>query len=556
MSALPKRHPLRIAILVIVGLLLFGIAGISNNWGEAIEGLVSFFILLFVVLVFYGVGRVQALPLRRQENALLFLDVLSLGLKKGRSPEETFLSLSKTDNPSLDILSKPRSPMVIGMIFIIMGWYVGIALGVVLIPIGFQKSLVFSFDVTEMAWFGFFSILSVISLLSGVLLVNYLDSGRKIAICLAWFMIGFALIRLWYLAMQGTGDDAVVWFLCVLMPVVILYPFVIIELTHPQVVAMCGPKGLQPPPLLAHLRGGLDLVDALKKTPWLVEARLVSLLEVGRELGDMKKILPAARAMFATATGHVRKAQMYTYPYIFFVSSVGIVIPWILMTFVVPKFEVIFKDMLPAAERLPDFTLLVLDISKHKWALPGLAGPVLFGLLLGAVLFVGGARVRSRLSRVAPGFFARMALALPWWRKRLQCDFSARLTLLLDAGVSESRAVTLAAESTGNLVLQQRALRACADLKNGKSLPEAIQHLDSSDELRWRLETGARSGKGFLPALRAWHETLSLRASQQEQAAAQVIVAGMILSIGVVVGSLVIGMFLPLIVMIDKLTSY
>jgi type II secretory pathway component PulF len=156
---------------------------------------------------------------------------------------------------------------------------------------------------------------------------------------------------------------------------------------------------------------------------------------------------------------------------------------------------------------------------------------------------------------VAPGFCARLALGLPWCRKKLQCDFSGRLSLLLDAGVSESRAVTLAAESTGNLVLQQRALRACADLKNGKSLPVAIQHLDSSDELRWRLETVARSGKGFLPALRAWHETLSAQASQQEQAVAQVVVTGMILSIGVMVGSLVIGMFLPLVVMMDKLAS-
>ena len=93
MSALPKRHPLRIAILVIVGLLLFGIAGISNNWREAIEGVLSFFILLFVVLVFYGVGRVQDLPLRRQEHAIVFLDVLSIGLNTGSSPEETFRSL-------------------------------------------------------------------------------------------------------------------------------------------------------------------------------------------------------------------------------------------------------------------------------------------------------------------------------------------------------------------------------------------------------------------------------------------------------------------------------
>ncbi len=539
-----------VAILATVTLLFIGVIGISGNGEEAVEGVVCLCVFLFLVLIFNVVGRVQALPLRQQENALLFLDVLALGLKKGRSPEETFLSLSKTDDQSLDILCKPKSPVVIGIIYLF--------IGCCLAMIGFAFAHELMHDIDKLAY-GIVLVplmfLSVMYFWSGWQLSNYRSWGRQLAIYLAWLNIGIAVIGLMCTAMQGT-EGAAGWFLFVVMPVGILYPFVLVELTHSQVVAMCGPKGLQPPPLLTHLRGGLDLVDALKKTPWLVEARLVSLLEVGRELGDMKKILPAARVMFATATGHVRKAQMYTYPYIFFVSSVGIVIPWMLMTFVVPKFELIFKDMLPAEERLPGFTLLVLDISNHAWLFDVLATLVTLGFLLGAVLYVGGPRVRRRLSGVTPSFFARLALALPWWRKKLQCDFSARLSLLLDAGVSESRAVTLAAEGTGNLVLQQRALRACADLKNGKSLPVAIQHLDSSNELRWRLETVARSGKGFLPALRAWHETLSARAAQQEQAAAQLVVTGMILSIGVMVGSLVIGMFLPLIVLIDKLASY
>jgi type II secretory pathway component PulF len=550
MSAFLKMHPLGIAILAIVALLFIGVIGTSSNSEEAAQSVVWFCIFLYLVLVFNIVGRVHALPLRRQENALLFLDVLALGLKKGRSPEETFLSLSKTDDPSLDIFCKPKSPMSIGIIYLFIGCCLAMVGFAFVYELMHESELAYAIMSVPLVF------LSAMYFWSGWQLINYRYWGRQLAIYLAWFNIGIAVIGLMCTGALGGAEATVGWFLFMVMPVMILFPFVLVELTHPQVVAMCGREGLQPPPLLAHLRSGLDLVDALKKSPWQIEERLVSLLEVGRELGDMKKILPAARAMFATATGHVRKAQMYTYPYIFFVSGVGIIIPWIIMVFVVPKFESIFRDMLGKGERLPDFTLLVLNISNISWLFAGLASLVTLGFLLGAVLYVGGPRVRYRLSRVAPGFCARLALALPWWRKKLQCDFSGRLSIMLDAGVSESRAVTLAAEGTGNLVLQQRALRACADLKNGKSLPEAIQHLDSSEELRWRLETVARSGKGFLPALRAWHETLSAQASQQEQAVAQVVVTGMILSIGVMVGSLVIGMFLPLVVMLDKLASY
>ena len=283
MSAFLKRHPLGIAVLVIVALLFIGVIGTSDNSEEAAQGVVWLCIFLYLVLVFNIVGRVQALPLRRQENALLFLDVLSLGLQKGRSPEETFISLSKTDAQSLDVLSKPKSPLNVGRIYLCVGciWLViGLIVNGVIRDSGESHIIIYGNMIVT-------SLFTVMYFWSGWQLSNYRSWGRQLAIYLAWLNIGIAVIGLMCTAIEGI-QGAVSWFLFVVMPVGILYPFVLVELTHPQVVAMCGPKGLQPPPLLTHLRGGLDLVDALKKTPWLVEARLVSLL--GRRGG--KDLMP------------------------------------------------------------------------------------------------------------------------------------------------------------------------------------------------------------------------------------------------------------------------
>ncbi|HKS38145.1 MAG TPA: type II secretion system F family protein [Verrucomicrobiae bacterium] len=42
-----------------------------------------------------------SLPLRRQERARFFLDLLELGLKEGRTPEQTIVAVSRSDDPSM-----------------------------------------------------------------------------------------------------------------------------------------------------------------------------------------------------------------------------------------------------------------------------------------------------------------------------------------------------------------------------------------------------------------------------------------------------------------------
>jgi type II secretory pathway component PulF len=58
---------------------------------------------LFVLLVCYGIFTVLSLPLRRQERARLFLDLLETGMKQGRSPEQTIVSLAKSRDRCLDV---------------------------------------------------------------------------------------------------------------------------------------------------------------------------------------------------------------------------------------------------------------------------------------------------------------------------------------------------------------------------------------------------------------------------------------------------------------------
>ena len=130
------------------------------------------------------------------------------------------------------------------------------------------------------------------------------------------------------------------------------------------------------------------------------------------------------------------------------------------------------------------------------------------------------------------------------------------LALLLDAGVTERRAVELAAACAANRVFQHRAELVVGALQEGQTLPEALKKIDDSDELHWRVSNAARSGHGFFAALAGWIEALDAKAFQQEQAAAQLVTTGLVLFNGVMVGLFAVGIFQALTTLIQEATLW
>jgi type II secretory pathway component PulF len=117
------------------------------------------------------------------------------------------------------------------------------------------------------------------------------------------------------------------------------------------------------------------------------------------------------------------------------------------------------------------------------------------------------------------------------------------LAVLLDNQVQESRALALAAESTGNHAFVQQVRGIVLRLAGGESLMEAIEPLDASGELRWRLDNARHGSDGFAAALKGWQETLDARAFEREQAAAQALSTALLIVNGLALGTIAAGIF-------------
>ena len=306
--------------------------------------------------------------------------------------------------------------------------------------------------------------------------------------------------------------------------------------------------------LAGFIAQGMRLGRALDQVPRLLPSQLVTILKAGETLGDVRKVIPACRLPLHDSVSQVRAALNYLLVLAFVTTPFMIGAPLVLRLKVLPTFEAVFDNMLEGGQ-LPPFTQLVLGGS---WTVMAIQTVALLFVWFITLTYIGGPRFRSWVELVLPGgalLLDRVQTWFPWRRKRLERDFSAMLSLLLEAAVPEADAIRIAGESTGNLVFIHHAQAAVAKLKEGVKLPEAIRAVDDSGELKWRLANALR-GAGFVRALSGWHETLDARAFQLEQTAAQVATTCLVLLNGLIVGSFVIGLFLGLIHLLNEATLW
>jgi hypothetical protein len=216
---------------------------------------------------------------------------------------------------------------------------------------------------------------------------------------------------------------------------------------------------------------GRSLADALEKVPGLGPPQLAAMLGVGESLGDYGRVLPACRELLHDGLSESRALINYQVGFAFILNPViavgcrlwrriGARRCWTLAA----RWARISPSTIRLHHaRLPWVCLLQLLL--------------VLALYFFSVLFLGGPRFVSWLEAALLPAADWMWLRVPWRRKRLQCDFSAMLALLLDANLPEEQAVTLAALSTANAAFIRLGRQAVERLRAGGIWPRRCNAL-------------------------------------------------------------------------------
>jgi type IV pilus assembly protein PilC len=300
--------------------------------------------------------------------------------------------------------------------------------------------------------------------------------------------------------------------------------------------------------LALAIEGGSTFSEALAQHPKTFNRLFVNMVKAG-ELGGVLEVVLKRLAEFSEKAQKIKgkvKAALF-YPVAVLVVATGILI--LLMVFVVPKFKEVFSGM---GVKLPGFTVLVLWISDmiKDHILPTL------GIV---AVFVAAFLLLINKTKSGRYFWDKVKLKLPpagpVVTKVAISRFTRTLGTLVSSGVPILQALTIVKETAGNIIISNAIVKVHESVKEGETITAP---LESSGVFPPMVVSMVDVGEqtGALPEM-----LLKIADNYDEEvdnavsAMTSLLEPIMIIFLAVVVGSIVIAMFLPLIAMINNLSG-
>jgi type IV pilus assembly protein PilC len=291
--------------------------------------------------------------------------------------------------------------------------------------------------------------------------------------------------------------------------------------------------------LKSEIEGGSALHEALAKYPVQFDELYRNLVKAGESAGVLDTVLDTVatyKENIESLKGKIKKAMFY--PAI--VIAVAIVVSAILLIFVVPQFESVFKNF---GADLPAFTQVIVNMSRFMtsyWYLVLLiAGGIAFGIIM----------LYKRSTRFAH-FCARAVLKLPVIGQILHqsaiARFARTLGVTFRAGVPLVEALDSVAGATGSPVYNDAVKRVREDVAVGHQLQLAMRQANLFPNMVIQMVAiGEESGSldKMLFKIADFYEE---EVNNAVDALSSLLEPFIMVIIGTLVGSMVIGMYLPI----------
>ncbi|NLZ62792.1 MAG: type II secretion system F family protein [Lentisphaerae bacterium] len=295
------------------------------------------------------------------------------------------------------------------------------------------------------------------------------------------------------------------------------------------------------------VEGGATFSEALATNPRSFNKLFVSMVRAGEASGAMEVVLSRLAEFMEKAqriAGKVKSAMVYPIS----VLAIAGAITAGLMIFIIPKFSKMFEEMLPG-ETLPGITIFVINAShalKNNavgFAIGAFVGIFVFKLLLKTKV---GAYVFDTFVLKTPPFNSLII-------KNISARFSRTLGTLMASGVAVLQALQIVKDTAGN-ELVARAIQSVHDaVKEGEGMTKPLEKSKVFPLMLCSMvEVGEETGA--LPdMLNRVADVYEEEVDRAVEGLTSLIEPIMICFLAVVVGTIVIALFAPLVKMIDKL---
>lgn len=291
--------------------------------------------------------------------------------------------------------------------------------------------------------------------------------------------------------------------------------------------------------LRAEIESGSSMYEALSKHPVQFDELYRNLVKAGESAGVLETVLDTIASYkenIESLKGKIKKALFYPAT----VIAVAILVSAILLVFVVPQFQQVFQSF---GADLPAFTKMIIAASDFmiKWWWLVLA--IVVGTIFAFIFF-------KKRSLAFAHFLDRMMLKIPIVGQILHnaaiARFARTLAVTFKAGVPLVEALGIVAGATGNTVYETAVKRIAKDVAVGYQLNMAMKQVNLFPHMVVQMtaigeEAGALDAMLFKVA-----EFYEEEVNNAVDALSSLLEPMIMIIIGIVVGSMVVGMYLPI----------
>ena len=289
----------------------------------------------------------------------------------------------------------------------------------------------------------------------------------------------------------------------------------------------------------SDVESGTSLHEALSKHPLYFDDLFVNLVRAGEQAGALDTLLDkiATYKEKSEATKKkVKKALFYPAA----VLSVAAIVTGVLMIFVIPEFQKLFKGF---GANLPAFTMVVINISnavRHQGIF------IALGIGVAVAVFLHFKKRSRKLREALDRLSLKIPIIGPILEKAAISRFSRTLSTMFAAGVPLVEALESVAGATGNIVYENAVLKMRDEVATGQRLQRAMQTQGIFPNMVVQMiAVGEESGAldSMAGKVATFYEAEVDNAVDSMSALLEPLI---MVVLGIIVGSLVVAMYLPI----------
>jgi len=300
------------------------------------------------------------------------------------------------------------------------------------------------------------------------------------------------------------------------------------------------------------VQGGSTFSEAMAQHPLIFNKLYINMVKAG-ELGGVLELVLNRLAEFQEKAQKVKNKVVSAMAYPVIVLIIAILIMVFLMAFIVPKFEGIFKDMLNG-KPLPLITQWVIAVSNTVQNM--FKVPYIYFTVGTVVVVIAGWKILTA-SQGGRSFIDKVKLYTPLFgdllRKSSISRFSRTLGTLVTSGVPILQALNITRDTAGNNVIAEAVTKVHDAVKEGESI---VQPLEASGVFPPMVISMVDVGEetGQLPEmLLKIAEVYDDEVDNAVEGLTSLLEPIMIVFLALVVGTIVIALFMPLIEIIKQM---